>query len=196
MGNKNTKHYKHRAHGARLYRIYNNMRQRCYNPNNTSYHKYGKRDIYIVDEWLGDSRAAGFKTFYKWAMRNGYQDNLTIDRIDNDGPYAPWNCRWANAKEQAHNVRTNRYIYDDVVGDRIIFNDFEDRYNLFRNYITCKLEWGWSLDAIAYAARHPELGIHRPVGLQGRRYGENTYLDKDGFIVLIPKINYKEKEEA
>lgn len=82
----------------RVYRIYWHMKTRCCNLNNKDYKNYGERGIEICDEWLND-----FMTFYEWAMNNGYSDELTIDRINNDGNYEPTNCRWATVKEQNKN---------------------------------------------------------------------------------------------
>ena len=98
-------HTKHSGKGTRLYRIWGNMKTRCYNPNSDAYHNYGARGIKICDEWLND-----FKNFYDWAINNGYKDNLTIDRIDVNGNYEPTNCRWCTDKEQCNNTRKNRYI--------------------------------------------------------------------------------------
>jgi hypothetical protein len=87
-----------------LYRVWAKMRERCGRPNDAKYPLYGGRGISVCPEWLD------FITFSAWAHDNGYQQGLSIDRVDNNGNYEPSNCRWATQKEQQRNRVDNRVV--------------------------------------------------------------------------------------
>ena len=106
----------------RLENIYRGMKGRCYYKNHKSFQNYGGRGIKICDEWKNSSKA-----FYEWALANGYQDHLTLDRIDNDGNYEPSNCRWVTRREQAANRR--RTSNTGVVG--VCYDKSKNRYQAY-----------------------------------------------------------------
>lgn len=93
------RHLKHGGKGSRLYNIWKNARQRCTNTKATDYKLYGGRGIAFDPVW------DDFGVFREWSLANGYNDSLTLDRLDPDGNYSPENCRWATWKEQRHNQR-------------------------------------------------------------------------------------------
>lgn len=96
---------KHGLTKTRIHRICTQMKTRCFNPKDEHYKDYGGRGITICDGWKDN-----FQAFYDWALSNGYEEHLTIDRIDVNGNYEPSNCRWATQKEQSNNKRTTPFI--------------------------------------------------------------------------------------
>lgn len=102
LGEKRTTHGKT---NTRLYGIWCHIKERCNNPNSPAYKNYGARGISICDEWCNN-----FQSFYNWAMSHGYEDNLSVERIDVNGNYCPENCCWIPIEEQAKNKRNIRFV--------------------------------------------------------------------------------------
>lgn len=90
----------HGKYKERIHKEWRGILHRCKNPSASHYENYGGRGISVCDEWSGKD---GFINFYKWSMENGYSDNLTLDRKDNDKGYSPDNCRWVTHMENCHN---------------------------------------------------------------------------------------------
>lgn len=131
--------YPQTQHGlcnSTLYRRWSGARNRCNNPTNKAYPNYGGRGIKMCEEW--DSN---FLAFYDWALSNGYSKDLSLDRIDNDGPYSPENCRWADVKTQGNNRRTNVYISFD--GKTQTLHEWADEYDLDYQTLHRRISKGW-----------------------------------------------------
>ena len=89
----------------RLYTIWRNMKRRCNDSDRECYKNYVGRGIRVCDEWQNN-----YRSFYNWALSNGYNDELTIERINVNGNYEPLNCTWATRKEQSNNKRNNHFL--------------------------------------------------------------------------------------
>lgn len=102
----------HTTHGmayTSLHNVWTGMKQRCTNEKHNAYHRYGGRGIYVCDDWKT------FENFRDWALTNGYDPTLTIDRKDNSRGYYPENCRWVDNVTQQNNREGCRYItYNDI----------------------------------------------------------------------------------
>jgi len=126
---------------TRLYNVWKSMKSRCFNRNDARWERYGGRGITLCDNWSED-----FQAFYNWATTHGYRDDLTIDRIDNDGNYCPENCRWANNKTQCRNRISN---IDITIGNstrtltewcEIFCVDYKTVYARYKRTGACGLE--------------------------------------------------------
>ena len=108
--------------GCRLYRIWSSMKTRCFNPKRGRGRYYAK-GVIVCDNWKNS-----FEAFMRWALANGYKDDLTIDRIDNDGNYEPSNCRWVTPRQQARNTSANVWITYN--GETMLQTDWANRIGL------------------------------------------------------------------
>lgn len=143
-GNQN--HFKHGLAHTRIDNIYKTMISRCYNSNDTKFLRYGKRGIKVCDEWKSDRTA-----FYKWAFHNGYSEELSIDRIDNDGNYEPNNCRWVDAIAQANNKSSNKHILFN--GRRLTIAEWSRELGINYQFLWAKLNKGFDLEQIIETRR-------------------------------------------
>jgi hypothetical protein len=98
------RNYTHGERQTRLYKIWAGMKQRCTNPKIAFFHRYGGRGIKVCEDWNV------FEPFRDWAIANGYRNDLSIDRINNDGNYEPSNCRWITQSSQSRNTSQTRAV--------------------------------------------------------------------------------------
>ena len=135
-------HIKHGyANRERLYETWKNMKRRCYDLKNKRYKQYGGRGIIVCDEWLND-----YMNFRNWAMENGYNDTLTIDRINVNGNYEPRNCRWATMIEQQNNVTRNRIL--EYKSSRKTMSEWAKIYNIPYSKFNKRIQMGWNIEKV------------------------------------------------
>jgi hypothetical protein len=130
------------------------MRARCEQPTAAGYGRYGARGIAVCDAWQD------FSNFAEWALSHGYDEDLSLERIDNDGPYSPENCCWIALAEQGANKRNNRVI--TAFGETKHFSAWlrDPRCTVAHHTLHYRLSQGWL----------PERAISQPPGRQGTRY--------------------------
>lgn len=144
----------HNQRHTHLYEVWKGIRQRCNNPKHSSYHNYGGRGITICEEW-----DKSFQAFYDWSYANGYSTEnreneklkLTIDRIDNNGNYEPFNCRWVDRKTQSSNMRTTKLV--TINGETKCISEWCRVFNLSR----------WTYATRIKSGLTPEQAITKPV---------------------------------
>lgn len=133
----------------RLYRIWKGMKSRCGIYSATGYAKYGGRGISVCEQWHD------FSNFYNWAIKNGYKDNLTIERLDVDGHYDPDNCSWISLSDQQQNKTNSHKI--DFNGELLTLAQLSKRFNVNKGTLLSRYQKGDRGDSLV-----------RPVVIQGK----------------------------
>lgn len=128
-----------RKTGTRLYRIWQAMKTRTTNPKAQHFSVYGGRGIRVCDEWFHS-----FPTFESWALANGYQEGLSIDRIDPNGHYCPENCRWITMAEQQRNKRNVPLITFN--GETHTRPEWAELLGIPKATLASRLRYGWSIE--------------------------------------------------
>lgn len=124
---------------TKLYSIWWGMKQRCYLESNPSYKDYGGRGIRVCQLWIDD-----FQVFYDWSVENGYEEGLSIERIDVNGHYEPDNCTWIPFSEQSRNKRNTRLITFD--NETLTLREWSEKLNLSYGALKRRLQVGWSVE--------------------------------------------------
>lgn len=128
----------HGETGTLLYGVWEAMNSRCYRPSDPAYHNYGGRGIAVAEEWRGPG---GFVRFRDYVGARPSAEH-TLDRIDNDGDYAPGNVRWATRTEQARNTRTNRHVMYE--GRSWVLPALADHLGIHKRTLAARIERGRS----------------------------------------------------
>ena len=150
----------------RLWKIWSSMHERCELQSHMHFKDYGGRGIFVCDEW------SDYLPFAKWARKNGYADDLTIDRIDTDGDYEPSNCRWVTVKEQQNNKRNNHIV--EYKGKRYTLTQLAEMVGIGKTTLRERLKMGWSVeDAVSRPVRLRTKG-YRPSGCRMKGADDET----------------------
>lgn len=191
----NTENLCHKTHGqshTRLNRIWCGMKYRCKNERCHAYAKYGGRGITICDEWDKD-----FSVFYDWSMENGYDDTLTIERIDVNKGYNPDNCKWVTLEDQAANKQNTVWV--DYHGERVqlsvICRELNVKYNMAYYRI---FDMGMTADEALDAPSGELMTLKKKCELMGIDYTAVKARIKNGWdeerALTTPVRSHKRKE--
>ena len=124
----------------RIYHIWNGMIGRCTHPSYPSYERYGAKGISVCQEWMT------FENFEKWALKNGYEKTLSLDRLDNEKDYSPDNCRWSTFKEQENNRSNNRKLV--YRGQEKTVSEWAEALGVNVATLFTRLKRGWSTERL------------------------------------------------
>ena len=127
----------HGGTGTSLYGVYRGILRRCYKQNDQAFHNYGGRGIAVCDRWRNNFEA------FRMDMGNRPRDS-SIDRIDNDGPYSPENCRWATRQEQGRNRRGNVLL--SLGKETLTISEWSQRLGVSRCAINWRVRKGWPIE--------------------------------------------------
>lgn len=131
-----TQHFKHGRAGTRIYQVWKQIFQRCENPNSDAYKNYGARGITVDPSWRD------FEIFIK--DMGECPDGMSIERINNDGPYCKDNCKWATMKMQQNNSRHNLRLR--AFGREQTLAQWVDEFKIPRDRVRSRLRYGWTLE--------------------------------------------------
>ncbi len=129
-------HLIHGMEGTLPYRVYTTMKQRCTNPNDKQWHRYGGRGINVCPRW-----SAGFLYFWQ-DMGATYEEGLSIERRDNNGDYSPENCYWATMHVQQRNRRNNIWLTMPD-GRKLVAADAAAEVGLRKDIVYQRISRGW-----------------------------------------------------
>lgn len=135
--------YVHGMTKSKIYKTYRAMLDRCSNSKNSRYKDYGGRGIEVCSDWK--IKRKGFLNFYNWAMSNGYNENLSLERINTDGNYEPLNCTWETLLQQNRNKRNTVWV--DYNGEKITLGQLSEITGIYRNLLYSRIVTNkWSVE--------------------------------------------------
>lgn len=172
----------HGGKHTKLYKTWCSIKQRCCNKNNTHYKYYGGRGIKICHEWEND-----FSEFRSWANKNGYEEGLSIERIDVNDDYKPSNCKWITLSEQCNNKQNSKRF---KVGNEVLsLKQISEKYKMSYDLLYCRLILlKWDIDE---AINREVKNMPRRKSSSGERY---IYKSGNNFRIMIYKVSYGSRQ--
>lgn len=144
-----------KSHGetkSRLHNIWCRMKQRCYNKNATDYKYYGGKGVGICQEWF-----SSYQAFRDWSLENGYDETLTIDRIDSGKDYSPDNCRWVDRKMQTKNRSITRLLTFN--NETLTIGEWAERIGINSKTIAKRIDvLGWTVEEALTTPKKVKVG--------------------------------------
>lgn len=157
----------HNSTKTRLYKIWAGMHERCNREKHPHFSDYGGRGITICEEWND------FSKFKEWANENGYSENLTLDRIDNNGNYESSNCRWVTMKEQQNNKRNSHFL--EYAGEMHTITEWAEKTGISKTTLRMRIQSGWTVEeALTKPIRFRKKGWRK-----SGRYNSSAFMGGD-----------------
>jgi len=188
-----TKFQHHGMSQSRLYTEWRMMLNRCNYPSHKSYSDYGGRGIKVCAEWQD------FLAYKDWALANGYNDDLTIDRIDVDGNYEPSNCRFVDMVTQCNNRRSSKFLtYQEKT---LSLSQWARELGVSRNVIWERFQRGLPIEEVLRAEKHAHRGeshYQKLITFQGVTLNQKQWAEKIGITptTLMKRIRNWGVEKA
>jgi len=185
---------RHGMRGTRIWQIWANMKARCHIKSSSSYYNYGARGINVCDEWRNS-----FKSFMNWSYRNGYSDELTIERKYVNGNYEPSNCCWIPKSDQGKNKRNNHYL--EINGEIKTIAQWSEETGINWDTIDMRIKHGFRKDNILGSPQKRMVtidGVTKQLGTWAKEYNLKYYVLKNrvnkgytGKELLLPVGEFK-----
>lgn len=188
----------HGMTGTRFYRIYKNMKRRCYDENDNQYHNYGGRGIKVSEEWLTFENFMNdmYNSYIEFEKEHG-RDSASLDRLDSDKNYSKDNCRWATDLEQARNRKDNISVVVDGV-EYATLSELAEAHNISKTLVWSRYRSGKRGKELVVPKRHNGKN-HKghnniEVEVNGKTYNSLTELQKDYSYISLVSISKRYKQ--
>jgi hypothetical protein len=167
--------------------VWTGMKKRCNNPKYEHYNLYGGRGIVVCKEWQS------LNSFYEWALKNGYEIGLQIDRKDTNGNYEPSNCRWLTPQENSQNRRNNKYL--TIKGEKKLISQWAKEIGITIKTLNDRIERGWSESELLLNS-HERSNVRKYLGKTHIINGVEKSFSEWSDIIGISQASFRDRVDA